>query len=256
MNKVVSEESKIAVEMKFATQGNHTKEHLEKIKILAKAYPTLLISIGSSPVLCNNYTNDMKEWNNQNISSYPIRIFHIPDILYYPLLILNETEKSILVNKIQVLNAWARIFCKFFEEIQIFMKEIPTLLIERNYNMKIKSLTGGGTGIPPPVSPPTNTGDADTYFKESITILCSFIDTKIKRYKGYNVLKRDLISEIKSNYPSAKDKFENEFDNYIADLKRNTKIEIFSGKDGKRKIRKTPDWNSKQSLKLLLENFK
>ncbi len=260
---IISEESKIAVEIKFATNGDHTKEQLKKVEILAKEYPTLLISIGSEYVLFKNHSDDMKQWNKDNPSSYPIKLVHIPDILYYPLLILGLQKKDNLMNKIQVLSSWAKIFCKFFEEIQIFMKNIPTLLIERDYKMKFESLKvkkkksktkpkkiSGLDSFTPDISDIT-----ENNFEEAIICLCSFIGTKIKKFKGYDVLQRGLMKEIKTQYPQVKEKFERNFSKYIKELRKNNQIEIYEASDGKRKIRKTLDWDSEESMNILLNKF-
>ncbi len=91
---------------------------------------------------------------------------------------------------------------------------------------------------------------------KAIICLWSFIDTKIKKFKRYDVLQRDLIKEIKIKYPRVKEKFERNFSKYIKELRKNAQIEINEMADGKRKIKNTLDWDSEDSMNILLNKFR
>lgn len=159
--------------------------------------------------------------------------------------------KLILKNKIQILSAWAKILCKFFEEIQIFMKNIPTLLIERDFKMEFESLKGRKKKIKPKPTKkvgldsftPDTPDNIENNIEEAIICLCSFINTKIKKFKRYDILQRDLLKEIKSKYPLVKNNFERNFPKYIKELRKNAQIEINEMPDGRSRIIKTLDWD-------------
>jgi len=253
MDKIVVDEEKIAVEIKYSSNGMHTTDQIKKIRTLAQGFPTIFISLGTSKEYINSLNDKITLWKRESVEIYPLIVVRIPDELLYPLLTIQNKDDPEFNNIVKVLTVWAKRFCPFLPILENYFKSLSDNLLERRLAVRIKSIKGIESVSTSGSSGTIHIGSTHS-LNDGIRLLCSYIDVGIKQYKQVSVLEKDVIKRIERKYPSILVDFQDNFRQALNELNRGNMIQQFQ-RGTKDNIKKTLNWNVEDAVKSLIKNL-
>lgn len=266
VNNQVVEYKEIAVEIKYTSQGRHSDEDVRKLQILSEKWPLIFVSIGSDVDYLRDLEQETIKWEKSAIGvipNFPVLIVHIPNILYHLLLILEEDLKDQSAPKyLNLVKFWAEYIVNFLYLVQEFLTKLPELLIDRKMKIRLteaKLLTGSQILEESYSSPSLGSqieeqgiiiSDGRIIEKKAISILCSFIDTKINKYKYWDNFQTGVYEDIQKNSPDARKSFDQNLEDWINTLSEK-KMATKKERGTNFAIYKLENWNFSDALNLL-----
>jgi len=254
LNEIPIEEAKIAIEIKYTSTGDHTSDQIMKIKTLARGFPLIFFSLGSSDIFFESLLKKIESWYSESIIFYPILPIRLPKTLLSPLLILQEKSEPEFLKAINIIRVWARRFCPFLQSLEDYFKNLPEKLIDRQIKIRLmhiidkEKVTGG--------LEPFIEGKKIPKIKNGINLLCTFIEDAIKSHKQLHVLERDIRKKIKDLYPTIENEFMSLLPQLLSELVHNNLLETFKWGGTKDAIKKHKlNWNLDKAIKILSSKF-